>query len=167
MTEDKSLSWIRSAVEAQRSLDPPSVDRVQPQVRSGANVPALSGQRSKVTDDQRLVGNVVIEWGYDIPRSRLDEFQNLLATLEPRIADNLPAGLAYSGSFAVFSSSEKGSGRYRTIWTISQVERLGALGEAEQEASWPDSAQFIRELRDLWDPQGGWSESMYQIIDPT
>ena len=151
-------------------LTTPSVRSIEPEVRSGGIFPFCDllkhgegkGEIEKLLNDSVLLGTLVIEWGYDVPFSRHDDFKKWLIVNEASIAAAVPPDVTYRGTYAVSATSEKNSGLYRTIWAFT---KLSALGSFEDELS--SGSAFARLVDDLnafrdRDRGANYSQQIYQ-----
>ena len=78
--------------------------------------------------DSVLLGALVIEWGYDVPFNKHEEFKNWLIINEAKIvAVCNQTDVSYRGTYAVSATSEKHSGLYRTIWSFKTLHGAGEL----------------------------------------
>jgi len=129
--------------------------------------------RDPVFEPQRtvLLGDIVVEFGFDPTGER--DLQDLLEDYEDRLARGdvpMPPGVRYRGTYAVYSSSEKSAGKYRTVWSFkgkAALQRMMAEGEADSRQGALGVTEFgaiVRRLRVLADtrPGAGRSQNWYQ-----
>ena len=73
----------------------------------------------------------MIEWGYDVPFNKHEEFKSWLIINEAKIvAVCNQHDVSYRGTYAVSATSEKHSGLYRTIWSFKTLHALETFSDA-------------------------------------
>jgi hypothetical protein len=152
-------------------LTTPTVKPIEPEVRSGGYFPfcdllkhdANVAEITELLADSTLLGALVIEWGYDVPFDKHEEFKNWLIVNEKQIAQYAPDDVSYRGTYAVSATSEKRSGLYRTIWSFRTVHALETFSDAMHTGS--DFAQLVDQLCSYRDRDRG-AESSQQIYQP-
>jgi hypothetical protein len=152
-------------------LAPPTVAALEPEVRSGGFFPFCDllkhgeGRQEieNLLDQSVLLGSLVIEWGYDVPFNKHDEFRKWLIANEQKLDQVTPDGVTYRGTYAVSSTSEKGSGLYRTIWAFRTLSGLQAFNDEMHSGS--DFARLIHDLSGYRDRERGAAASQ-QIYQP-
>ncbi|MET0219220.1 MAG: hypothetical protein ABW213_01035 [Tardiphaga sp.] len=157
---------------AGQTLAPPTVTPIEPEVRSGGFFPFCDlikhgeGQKEIIAllDDSVLLGALVIEWGYDVPFKKHDDFKTWLIANERQLSEVAPDGVSYRGTYAVSATSEKGSGLYRTIWAFRTLAALSVFSEEMHSGS--DFARLVHDLSDYRDRERGAanSQQMYQPV---
>jgi hypothetical protein len=180
MTESDELKWLKGVLAEGGRLNEPSVKPIEPEIRSGGTFLFQDPLHPTEPEDKRTaarqsrdecgaLGTCIIEWGYDVGRTNARAFRQWLKDNEHTIIKTLrDAGLAddakYLGTYAVFSTTEKHTGNYRTIWSFNSfegVQRFNALMENEDSML----AQLIAELYDAFrdhSPGAGQSQQIYQ-----
>jgi hypothetical protein len=156
------------------ALEPPSVEPIKPEIRSGGTflfrdplkrgVPAGEQQAIlRARDEGALIASFVIEWGYDVPAERAREFRRWLLDNESELRNNQPEDVAYKGTYAVFSSSEKNTGNYRTIWAFNSLRAMQDFGAyiVDEDTTF---SRLVRELNEFRDRErgAGYSQQVYQ-----
>jgi hypothetical protein len=158
---------VTSLIAGER-LSTPSVRSIEPEVRSGGIFPFCDLLKHEgkgeveLLKDSVLLGTLVIEWGYDVPFNRHDDFKKWLIANEASIAAAVPTDVTYRGTYAVSATSEKHSGLYRTIWAFTT---LSALGNFEDELSSGSAfGRLIADLNAFRDRERGahYSQQIYQ-----
>jgi hypothetical protein len=175
MMEDARLDRLIGLVRNAGALEPPRVDPVDPEIRSGATflfrdplkrgVPAEDQELLKSGIEKGgLIGTIVIEWGYDVPNEKGKRFRRWLLDNEADIVAAQPEGVRYKGTYAVFSSTERESGQYRTIWAYDSFAALQDLGErlADEGSRF---AQLVEQLNSFRDRERGAAYSQ-QVLQP-
>jgi hypothetical protein len=126
-TKHKSrLTAVRNIIERQGTKQGPSVDAVDPEVRTDLWLPVTPGKAKDL--DERIktgdaLGAYVVEWGFDVPEPKWDEFHRWLDKNERKLARSAPAGVRYKGTVvAVFGPLHRPDGRYRTFWALTSTE---------------------------------------------
>jgi hypothetical protein len=153
-------------------LTTPTVKTIEPEIRSGGFFPFCDllkhsedkAETQRLVDGSVLLGALVIEWGYDVPYEKHEAFKGWLQKYEAKLAASVPAGVTYRGTYAVSASSEKHTGRYRTIWAF---QTLGALESFSDEMHLNEAfAQLVVELSGYRDRERGahYSEQIYQPV---
>jgi hypothetical protein len=153
-------------------LTTPSVKSIEPEVRSGGQFPFCDllkhGENQEETErllqNSVLLGALVIEWGYDIPFNKHDDFKKWLITNEVSIVTAQPRDVTYRGTYAVSMSSEKHSGLYRTIWAFRTLRALEFF-DAEMHDPRSTFARLIADLNAFRDHDRGADRSQ-QIYQP-
>jgi hypothetical protein len=153
-------------------LTTPTVRSIEPEVRSGGIFPFCDllkhgegkGDVEQLLEDSVLLGALVIEWGYDVPFARHDEFKAWLIANEAKIAEQVPDGVTYRGTYAVSATSEKHSGLYRTIWGFTTLAALDTFSDAMHTGS--VFAGLVNDLNAFRDRDRGaeHSQQMYQPV---
>jgi hypothetical protein len=147
------LTAARTIVERQDARRVPSVNAVDPEVRTDSSIP-ITPPEDNVKDLNELIksgaaiGAYVVEWGYDVPEAKWAEFHKWLAGNERTLAAKAPSGVLYKGTVvAVFGPLHRPDGRYRTFWA------LGALQDAQRfwvtgDATFKNLVQQLLSFRD-------------------
>ncbi len=123
---------------ASERLTTPTVQSIEPEIRSGGIFPFCDLLKHGVHHDANvqlldtsvLLGALVIEWGYDVPFDKHEDFKNWLIDNEARIAAAVPKDVTYRGTYAVSATSEKNSGLYRTIWGFRTLAALDGFSDS-------------------------------------
>jgi hypothetical protein len=173
MTDKSPLDRLIDLVGAAGAA-PPRVDAVDIHVRSDMSFifrdPLKRGVASEVQDtigaalkDGWMLGSFVVEWGFDVKDGMIGQFHAWLQNHEQHIVDSQPDGVSYRGTYGVFSSTEKGSGRYRTIWTFNSFAGMQDLGHRLADKDSPFT-QLISDMMGFVDrrPGSGTSQQIYQ-----
>lgn len=165
------LQYLKAALTRLDRLDPPALEALDPVIRSGDQfllrdplageaAGSTPGESAKLRLDKGAIGSLVVEWGYDVPQEKLVDFMTWLQVNEPALLDHNAAGgvnVRYRGTYAVFSSSEKGSGQFRTIWSYRVFSDLDELSnEFVRRTSF---ANLVAQLRSFFDTRPGASRS--------
>ncbi|WP_028350334.1 hypothetical protein [Bradyrhizobium murdochi] len=152
-------------------LTTPTVKPIEPEVRSGGFFPFCDllkhgegADLSQLVADSTLLGALVIEWGYEVPFDKHEEFKAWLIRNEADIVKYQPDGVRYRGTYAVSATSEKHSGLYRTIWSFNTLLALDTFSDAMHSKS--DFARLVDELNAFRDRDRGAdsSQQMYQPV---
>jgi hypothetical protein len=172
MTDEFPLDRLIGLVQAPDAV-PPSVDRVEVRVRSDAQFlfrdPLKRGVSSEVQDaiggavkDGWMLGTFVVEWGFDVKDGMIAQFHAWLQNHEQHIVDSQPEGVSYRGTYGVFSTTEKRTGRYRTIWTFASFAGMQEFGHRLADKDAPFT-QLMADLVGFWDrrPGAGTSQQIY------
>ena len=156
MTKD-----VFSLLEPGEPLDPAEVSPVVAETRSGVEFLFRDALKRGVPSDQQelieesiksgaLLGPFVIEWGFDVPYERGEQFRRWLLDNEPRISRNSPEGVTYRGTYAVSVGTNREAGQYRTLWSFASFNAIQNLsGEASDGAS--DFGVLLQELASFRD----------------
>jgi len=120
------------------------------------------GEIEQLLKDSVLLGTLVIEWGYDVPFNRHDDFKKWLIANEASIAAAVPPDVTYRGTYAVSATSEKNSGLYRTIWAFTTLRALENFDDEMSSGS--AFARLIADLNAFRDRERGadYSQQIYQ-----
>lgn len=150
---------------------PPSIETIETQIRTGETVPFhhfMSGDKPPAFKAGSVMGALVVVWGYDLnEQATARQFSEFLADNEASLTAKptgiLPRGIRYRGTYSVFSTSEKGTGRYRTIWSYDGLEQMAMIGAhiADADSSFGD---FLRNLIRFQDrsPRAAHFQEIYQ-----
>jgi hypothetical protein len=151
-------------------LTTPTVKPIEPEVRSGGFAPFCDllrhdegkGEIIQLLQDSVLLGTLVIEWGYEVPFNKHDDFKKWLIFNEAGIAAAVPKDVTYRGTYLVSATSEKHSGLYRTIWGFRTLHALENFDDEMSSAS--TFARLIADLTAFRDRERGanYSQQMYQ-----
>jgi hypothetical protein len=115
-----------------------------------------------------LLGQVAVEFGFDVMDEKQADFAYFLDWYEDYAVSVLrTAGIRYRGTYAVYASSEKTAGKYRTIWSFrgsQAIDRMTSAAEPPPAMGITDLGAITRRLRALADtrPGSGRSQSWYQ-----
>jgi len=177
MSDQSIVARLRDLIREAGYLDPPSVGILAPEIRSGdkfllrdpfsgkADATGAGDRARERTKANRAVGAIVVEWGYDVANDKLDLFMDFLKNNEvAMLAPNpAPKGVRYRGTYSVFSSSEKNSGQFRTIWSYQEFGDLDSMSD-EYEAG-TQFASLAKQLRSFADssPGAGRSQQIYLL----
>ena len=153
-------------------LSAPTVRPIEPEVRSGGSFPFCDllkhgdsqEETERLVNNSVLLGALVIEWGYDVPYNKHDDFKKWLIANEAKIDAAQPRDVTYRGTYAVSASSEKHSGLYRTIWAFRTLRAL-ELFDAEMHNPKSTFAKLIADLNAFRDHDSGADRSQ-QIYQP-
>ena len=165
MANDDTLNWLIGLIKSEGMLDPPSADHMEPVVRTGQTFPFRDPLKRGVPPDHQqalqagitdgwLIGTFVVEWGYDVADDKASRFRRWLLDNEKEIYNCQPDGVLYKGTYAVFSSSEKGMGEYRTVWVFASLQGMQNFG-AELSNDTSTFARLIKELNSFRDRDRG------------
>lgn len=91
--------------------------------------------------------------GYDINEGRMGEFQAWLRDNEKELAQSMPEGVEYVGTFVAPFSSEKKAG---SVFTVAKLDSYGAqdrlaaagLGDGPFRELWTEAIGFMDQSRD-------------------
>ena len=162
MTAAERLAELKKMVQDEVVLKAPHLAEMRFEVRT-VGFPAPFCEMKKGVAD--IVGCLLVEWGYDVPTERRQDFHSFLLEAENALVgpDVLPSGARYLGTYIVTAGQTKDFGSYRTIWGFADYEALGKFSQmrAEQGSA---LAQALNGLRQFLDPQGDLvqSVSIYQ-----
>ncbi|MDE5455067.1 hypothetical protein GWE18_19910 [Bradyrhizobium sp. CSA112] len=151
-------------------LTTPTVKPIEPEVRSGGYFPfcdllkhSAGADTDQLVADSVLLGALVIEWGYDVPFNKHEDFKTWLVTKEAQIVAEQPTGVYYRGTYAVSATSEKHSGLYRTIWSFRTLAALETFSDSIHTGS--EFARLVNELCSYRDRERG-ADSSQEIYQP-
>lgn len=169
MNDQSTIAYLRRLIHDHERLDPPAVSLLEPEVRTGdkfllrdpfAGTAASKGPGAKAQDrvrSNRSVGALVMEWGYDVRPENLDAFLHFLDTNEIDLFESSPQNCKYRGTYSVFSSTEKGTGHFRTIWSYREFGDLTALSDEYEKSSVFSS--LVKKLKSFADDSAGAARS--------
>lgn len=152
------LERLKGMIRARGSLDDPSAVALDPEVRTGETFILIpdGGRGSQAAPNVKalmknrtLIGAVTMVWGYDVPREHGEKFAAWLRDNEAALGDAAPKGVHYRGTYAVFSTTEKRTGQYRTIWGYDSLNALQGMYAAMAEQG--DFARLLGQLNDFRD----------------
>ena len=171
MSNVDSTQLVTNLIAGER-LTSPSVRPIEPEVRSGGIFPFCDlikhgegkADIEKLLADSVLLGALVIEWGYNVPFDRHDDFKAWLIDNEVNIANAVPKDVTYRGTYAVSASSEKHSGLYRTIWGFTTLHALETFSDEMHTGS--TFARLVADLNAFRDRDRGaeYSQQIYQPV---
>lgn len=167
------LERIKGMIRSRGHLDAPSAVALDPEVRTGetfmltdpgqgrggpqnANVKALLKNKT-------LIGALTMVWGFDVPLEHGDRFATWLRDNEQALAAAAPKGVHYRGTYAVFSTTEKHTGKYRTVWAYDSLTALQGLFSAA--AGSGDFPTLLKQLNDFRD-RSREADSSQEILVP-
>lgn len=162
-----TLKRVRRIIERQGAVRAPSVNAVEPEVRTDSSLPVTPGSGAKGLDESikagAALGVYVVEWGYDVPEAKWSDFHDWLNQNErnlARAASDAKSGVLYKGTVvAVFGPSHRADGRYRTFWALSSLQSV--------EHFWTKDAAFralVKKLLSFRDRSSGSGFSqLYQV----
>lgn len=115
-----------------------------------------------------VLGRIVLEWGYEVPRDRHAAFLAFIGENHGALSVSPVEGLRYLGTYAVFQQSERSLGSFRTLWDL---ERLGQLEEMTARVADPkdDWGGLVKTLMGFRDPDyaAGRSQVILQLAAAT
>ncbi|MGE0223212.1 MAG: hypothetical protein AB7F35_14320 [Acetobacteraceae bacterium] len=169
MSNETSLDAATALLRAGGAIAPPEVDEVVSVIRSGDQFllsPTPGSPQSGTTHGlpDFFVGAVVIEWGYEVEPQSAAQFRRWLQDNEATLASQVPEGISYRGTYAVFAQSDLSLGAYRTVWAFASLDALQKMDMACGD----DSSVFgrlVKELASFRDQRIGASRSQ-QIYQP-
>ena len=113
------LARVRRSIQDQGTRRVPSVNAVEPEVRTDSSMPPTEPD-PKVRNG---LNAYVAEWGYDVPEAKWADFHKWLAQNERKLAQSAPKGVMYRGTFAaIFGPRHRPDGRYRTFWALNSLQ---------------------------------------------
>ena len=120
MNQEDLIQRLAKKIQAPARSSTPAVQAIRPEIRTTqyAAIGVFEGEAKARIDNGQLIAAFVSEWGFDVPIARKTEFHKWLADNEANISAACPKGIQYKGTYVVCYSSEKGAGRYRTIWAF-------------------------------------------------
>jgi hypothetical protein len=122
--------------------------------------------RPKRATRRVLIGEIVVEFGYDATDDR--DLQDFVAFYEDHILAFLQAaGIRYRGTYGVLNSSDRGGGKYRTIWSFrgqNAVDRMTRAADPAPNLGVSELGAVTRRLRALASNEAGAgrSQNWYQ-----
>lgn len=196
MTKHRTLDVLKGLLLEGVKLEAPTVDTVVPVIRSGDQMLIRPPGKNWLNDEEKkrlkkrqdpgdsaddgddrdapgrddrtvLLGDIVVEFGFDAADE--GDLQDFVGYFEEYLQMTEQAevpGIRYRGTYAVYSSSEKTAGKYRTVWSFKGQQALDRMTEAG-ETSVLGVSEFgavVRRLRALADtrPGSGRSQNWYQ-----
>lgn len=133
MSDDADTEAVLRLLHAGGAIPPPAVDPVRSVIRSGDQF-LLSGQIEHSLTPQPpdapsaiFIGALVVEWGYEVDYAQGDQYARWLADNERELADLVPEGVAYRGTYAVLTQTNLELGSYRTVWAYASLAALQAM----------------------------------------
>jgi hypothetical protein len=158
MTNKNSGVDAAAALLAGASVFPaPAVEQLRSEVRSGENF--LLGNPSAAAN---FIGNLIIEWGYEVDPARVAAFHQWLVDNEMTLHQESPDGVYYKGTYVVWVQSNMQLGAYRTIWAFNELSDMTRLAHAA--ANDTVFGRLLKQLTGFRDTSIGSSRSqqMYQ-----
>ena len=173
VNDDITLNQLVHLMKSEGTLAAPSVEQIEPVVRTGLCFMFRDPMKQGVPPAQQkilqdgissgwLIGTFVVEWGYDVPKDRAMAFPQWLLANEKKIYAAQPEGVHYKGTYAVFSTSDKGMGEYRTVWAYDSFEAMQVFA-AELSNQRSKFGGLVREMIDFRDADraAGRSQQIY------
>ena len=162
-----TLKRVRKIIERQGAVRAPSVNAVEPEVRTDSSLPVTPGSGATGLDQNikagAALGVYVVEWGYDVPEAKWRDFHNWLNKNERKLAQaalKAKSGVFYKGTVvAVFGSSHRPDGRYRTFWALSSLESVERFWT--KDAAFRDLVKALLRFRDR--SSGTGFSQLYQV----
>jgi len=153
-------------------LDPPSVDLLRPEIRTGDKfllrdpfAGKAAGTAGKTAEKRypKAIGAIVVEWGYDVAAANIPAFMAFLDGSEQMLLDAEPKDVRYKGTYSVFSSTEKNSGQFRTVWAYKTFGDLDTMSDEYEDKTL--FAALVKQLRGFADdsPGAGRSQQIYLL----
>jgi hypothetical protein len=133
MQDKDRLARLRTLVRGGRALAAPSVEPLEPVIRSGDTFLFRDPRKRGATAEEQeciresvekgfLIESFVVEWGYNIKRGQHERFRRWLLDNERHLAASAPLDVLYKGTYVVTSSTEREAGEYRTIWAFHSLQ---------------------------------------------
>jgi hypothetical protein len=167
MTETSTIARLKQLVRERGRLDAPSVGILRPEIRTGdklllrdpfaGEAAATAGTKAKRRLDKEAIGAIVVEWGYDVLPANVPAFLKFLNDFEEQLLDARPKGVRYKGTYSVFSSTEKQTGQFRTLWAYKGFGDLDALSDEYETGS--QFSGWVKQLRSYADNSPGAARS--------
>jgi hypothetical protein len=167
MTEDLTVARLKALVRELGRLDAPAVDVLRPEIRTGdklllrdpfaGKAAATAGAKAQKRLQKEAIGAIVVEWGYDVPPGRVPDFLKFLNDFEENLLDARPKGVRYKGTYSVFSSTEKHTGQFRTVWAYRDFGDLDALSDEYEDGT--QFSSWVKQLRSFADNSAGAARS--------
>jgi hypothetical protein len=174
---DKIVSRLKALVREVGHLERPAVGILEPEIRSGdkfllrdpfsgkADATGAGNRARERLRANRAIGAIIVEWGYDVRNEDISGFLEFLHDNEVTLLDPayLPSGVRYKGTYSVFSSTEKHTGHFRTIWAYRGFGDLDALSNEYETGS--TFASLVQRLRGYADngPGAARSQQIYLL----
>jgi len=127
-----------------------------------------TAKRPRNVTRRALLGQVAVEFGFDVMDENQADLAYFLDWYEDYTVAALRApGIRYRGTYAVYASSEKTAGKYRTVWSFrgpQAIDRMTSAAEPTPAMGITDLGAITKRLRALADtrPGSGRSQSWYQ-----
>jgi hypothetical protein len=159
-----TLRRLRKIIERHGARRAPSVDAIEPEVRTDSSHPVGEVDDKDVNnriESGYALGAYIVEWGYDVPEKRWDEFHKWLRDNEAKLAKAHPKGVFYKGTVvALFGPTHRPDGNYRTFWVLTSIDGVQSF--------WTHGSDvfkgLVRELLKFRDRTAGTGFSqLYQI----
>lgn len=164
MNQDPSVDAIAALLQSDGVIEPPRVTELVSVIRSGEQfVLGPSSPGPTVGQTTLFIGPLVIEWGFDVEDSKAQQFRRWLQDNEAALANAVPTGVQYRGTYAVFASAHPSLGAYRTIWALDTLDALNSFyGECSQTGS--QFGRLVLELNSFRDRRigAGRGQQIYQ-----
>lgn len=167
MSQDSIVARLKDLIRRVGHLDAPAVDLLRPEIRTGdkfllrdpfsGQAEDTAGKKADKLLAKDAVGAIVVEWGYDVPAATVGAFMAFLDNFEEKLLDARPKGVRYRGTYSVFSSTEKGAGHFRTIWSYKDFGDLDALSDEYESAT--EFASLVKQLKSFADNSSGAAHS--------
>lgn len=109
------------------------------------------------------------EYGFSVRIGQEEEHQAWLAQNEPQLAEVLPEGVRYLGTFSMIYSSEKKSGFYKMYIELDSYGAQDRLAAAMKDAA-STFGRILREQSRFVDTswEAPWSNGLYKaVVDST
>lgn len=173
MSQDRTVSYLKKLIDEAGYLDAPRVDPLRPEIRSGdkfllrdpfgGKAAGTAGAKADNRITRGAIGSIVVEWGFDVAPANVGAFMTFLDTYEGILLDTRPKGVRYRGTYSVFSSTEKATGQFRTVWAYREFGDLDALSDQYEDGT--QFASLVRQLRSFADnsPGAGRSQQIYLL----
>ena len=105
------------------------------------------------------------EFGFTVKVGQEEAYQQWLVDNEPALADAMPEGTKYLGTFAMVYTSEKRSGWYKMYLELDSYGAMDHLAIATKDAS-NDLGRLMREGSQFGDyaHDAPWSNGLYKAV---
>lgn len=177
MSSKKTLDDLKKMMRQHGGPGNPSIEKLEAEVRSDAFLPITRSPQIKALKETKsskvkssvghYVGTFVLEWGFDVAKDQVEVFHAWLTNHEKELA-KCPSGMAYRGTFvATFGPANRPEGRYRTYWSLDE---LNTLEKFDPQASGVSKA-FSKRLGEFMsfrdDESTNGSSQLYQVAAGT
>ena len=109
------------------------------------------------------------EYGYSVKVGIEEEHQAWLQANEPKVAEGLPEGVKYIGTFSTVYTSEKKAGGYRTFFELDSYGAQDRIAAAVKDPGSPLGG-MLRDLSRFYDTSwdAPWSTGLHKaVVDST
>jgi hypothetical protein len=137
MSTPTNLDTIRKLLERQHRPASPSVELIEPEIRTGTSYavtaamqPAAIAALDPEARPFEARCPLYVEWSYDVAEEKVGDFQSWLETNEADLAASCPDGVKYLGTYVASFGPGIEERRFKTLWGYQRIAAFDSFAAA-------------------------------------